>query len=159
MTYKGRYRVKNRAKYKGDVDNVVYRSLWERNCFRWCDESKDVKYWSSEEVVVPYLFEVDNKIHRYFTDLKIVFNSGKTLLVEIKPSKETVPPKGNRRTKQYVNEALTYVKNQNKWKAAKSFAQDNGWEFVIWTEKDLEQMGILPKSVKPLKPFSRKKKK
>jgi hypothetical protein len=94
-------------------------------------------------------------------DLKIVYATGKTVLVEIKPQKETVPPVGQRRTKKYITEGLTYVKNMNKWKAAKEYAADRGWHFEIWTEKTLEQMGIMPKStkvLKPLKPFIRRKK-
>ena len=157
MTYKGKYKVKNRSKYKGDVDNVIYRSLWERNCFRWCDENSEVKYWSSEEIVIPYLYEVDKKIHRYFMDLKIVYKSGKTVLVEIKPEKQTKPPTGDKRTKKYITEGYTWVKNINKWEAAKEYAKDRGWDFQIWTEKELRAMNILPKSTQPLKPFRRKK--
>lgn len=162
MAYSGKYRVKNKDKYKGDSSNVVYRSLWEKHAFKWCDDNSDVKYWSSEEVVIPYLYEVDKKYHRYFMDLKIVFKSGRTVLVEIKPEKETKPPTGQRRTKRYISEGLTYVKNQNKWKAASEYAKDQGWEFQIWTEKELTAMGIMPKSRQPLKklkPFSRKKNK
>ena len=55
MAYSGRYKVKNRRKYKDDPDNVVFRSLWERNAFKWCDNNSSVKYWVSEEVVIPYL--------------------------------------------------------------------------------------------------------
>ena len=91
-------------------------------------------------------------------DLKIVYKTGETVLVEIKPHKETLPPKGDRRTRKYVTEALTYVKNKNKWKAAAEYAKDQGWGFQIWTEKELEAMKILPKRITPLKPFRRKKK-
>jgi hypothetical protein len=138
MTYKGKYKVKNIEKYKGDHKNVIYRSMWERHCFKWCDENPKVKYWSSEEVVIPYLYEVDKKIHRYFMDLKIVYESGKTVLVEIKPAKELSPPTGNRRTKRYIIEGYTYIKNINKWEAAKEYAKDQGWGFEIWTEKELK---------------------
>jgi len=161
MAYSGKYKVKNRSKYKGDADNVVFRSLWERNAFKWCDNSELVKYWVSEEIVIPYLWEVDKKYHRYFMDLKITFTSGKTILVEIKPDKETRPPdfKG-RKTRKYINEGMTYVKNMNKWSAAQNYAADRGWGFEIWTEKKLEAMGILPKpkrKLKPLKPLKVKK--
>lgn len=160
MAYSGKYRVRNKDKYKGDHTNVVYRSLWEKHCFKWCDDNDEIKHWSSEEVVIPYLYDVDKKIHRYFMDLKIVYKSGKTVLIEIKPEKELSPPTGNKRTKRYISEGLTYVKNQNKWKAAAEYAKDQGWEFQIWTEKELTAMGIMPKSTRPLKklkPFSRKK--
>ena len=43
-------------------------------------------------MVVPYFYEVDKKYHRYFVDLKVTFISGKTVLIEIKPDKETKPP-------------------------------------------------------------------
>ena len=92
MAYSGKYTVKNPKKYQGDHTKVVYRSMWEKWCFKWCDENSDVKIWSSEEVVVPYFYEVDKKYHRYFVDLKVTFISGKTVLIEIKPDKETKPP-------------------------------------------------------------------
>ena len=52
-----------------------------------------------------------------------------------------------------LTESFTYVKNQNKWKAASEYAKDRGWGFEIWTEKELTAMGIMPKSTKPLKPL------
>jgi hypothetical protein len=157
-TYSGKYKVKDPTRYKGDHTNVVYRSMWERQCFAWCENNSEIKEWSSEEIVVPYYYEVDKKYHRYFIDLKITFNNGKTILVEIKPEKETAPPKRPDKTKRYLNEALTYVKNQNKWQAANEFAKDRGWEFQIWTEKTLEKLNILPKALKPLKPLKPVKK-
>lgn len=158
MAYSGKFKPKNPNKYKGDSSNIIFRSLWERACFKWCDETSTVKSWSSEEVVVPYLYEVDKKAHRYFVDLKINYTNGETHLVEIKPHKETSPPTyPGKRTKKYINESLTYIKNQNKWEAATSFAKDRGWQFVVWTEKDLQRMGILHKSIKPLPPFRGKK--
>lgn len=169
MAYSGRYKVKNPEKYKGDYNKVVYRSLWEKYAFMWADDNSDIKYWSSEETVIPYLYEVDMRYHRYFMDLKLTYKNGKTVLVEIKPHKELSPPTGSRKTKRYINEGLTYIKNQNKWKAASAYAKDNGWDFVIWTENELTAMGIMPKStqkakpkksIKPLKkmkPYSRKK--
>ena len=148
-TYQGKYKVKYRSKYRGDPDNVIYRSMWERHCFKWCDNNPSIKTWASEEVVVPYFYEVDKKYHRYFVDLKITFKDGKTIIVEIKPDSQTTPPKfPGRKTKRYINEGMTYVKNMNKWKAAKNFADDRNWEFQIWTEKTLQSMGIMPKQSK-----------
>lgn len=142
MAYKGKFRPKNRNKYIGDASSVTYRSLWERNAFRWCDSSKRVSKWSSEEVVVPYKFRVDNKWHRYFVDL-LVYMDGEVYLVEIKPDKETRPPKQpKRKTKRYINEVTTYIKNEDKWAAAKHYAEKRGWKFVIWTEHTLTSMGI-----------------
>lgn len=158
MAYSGRYRVKNTKKYEGDHTVVVYRSLWEKHAFKWCDNNPKVVKWSSEEVIIPYLYEVDKRYHRYFMDLKLVMEDGSTWLVEIKPDKERRPPTGARRTKRYINEAMTFVKNQNKWSAAEEFAKDRGWHFVIWTEKNEPLKSLIPKSTKPLKPYTRRKK-
>lgn len=166
MAYSGKYKVQNPTKYQGDHTKVVYRSLWEKSVFMWCDANDNIAKWSSEEVIVPYLYEADRKYHRYFPDLKITYKSGKTILVEIKPNKETSPPTGDRRTKKYINEALTYVKNMNKWEAAEEYCKDRGWEFRVWTEVTLQEMGLMPKPIKkvpgklkPLKPYRKKSRK
>lgn len=90
----------------------------------------------------------------------------KTILVEIKPEKETAPPIGERRTKRYITEGLTYIKNMNKWQAAENYCKDRNWEFQIWTEKTLQEMKLLPppmpgklKKLKPLPPYRKKRKK
>ena len=165
MPYSGRYKVSNVKKYKGDFTNVIYRSMWERLCFKWCDENPKVKEWSSEETVVPYFYDVDKKYHRYFPDMKIVMED-KTILVEIKPEKETHPPTGQRRTKQYIAEGLSYIRNMNKWEAANDYAKDRGWDFQIWTEKTLQEMKLLQGPApgklgkyKPYKPFRKKRRK
>lgn len=167
--YSGVYKVQNPEKYRGKVHEVVYRSRWELFAFKWCDENKDIVKWSSEEIVVPYVYEVDQRFHRYFLDLYIEFSNGNKLLVEIKPEKETKPPSlpaGKKKTKRYITEGLTFVKNQNKWQAADKFAKKRGWKFVIWTENELVKLGILPKmfsgkmkKTKPIPKFSRKKNK
>ena len=162
-TYSGKYKVKNPSKYEGDSSNVVYRSMWEAHCFKWADTNPKILKWSSEEVVIPYRWDIDKKLHRYFMDMKLV-TQDKTILVEIKPAIQTKPPAkpANRRTKRYINESMTYVKNRNKWDAANEYAADRGWEFQIWTEDTLNSLGIMTKS-KPLpkmpkmKPMKRKK--
>lgn len=138
--------------------------MWEKHCFEWCDTNSSIIKWSSEEVVVPYFYEVDKKYHRYYIDLKIVFDNKKTILVEIKPFKQTKPPTGDNRTKRYLNEAFTYVKNRQKWEAADNYAKDRGWLFEVWTEKELNKLNILPKTpgkikqMDKLKPYKKTKK-
>jgi len=149
MTYSGRYRIQNISKYEGDHSKVFYRSLWERQAFRWLDENPQVKKWNSEEVVIPYICKTDGKHHRYFVDLKIIFENGKTYLVEIKPEKQTIAPKtpsnNTKRTAvspKYIKEVLGYVKNTSKWEAAEEFCKRKGWIFEVWTEKTLKGLGI-----------------
>lgn len=154
MNYKGKYKPRNPAKYTGDVTNIVFRSMWERYCFTWLDNNTQIKSWSSEEVVIPYYYDVDKKFHRYFVDLKYTTVEGKTFIIEIKPKKETMPPKRPDKSQRYITESLTYVKNQCKWKAAERFAKDNNWVFEVWTEDHLTKLGIMPTqsktSIKPL---------
>ena len=143
MAYKGKYKIKNPDKYLGNPSKVVFRSLWERNAFRWCEANPKVKLWNSEEVVVPYKYQVDNKLHRYYVDLLIQMDNKETYLIEIKPKAQTQPPKKrSRKTKRYINEQLDYIKNQDKWEAADQFARHKGWKFQVWTEETLKNLGI-----------------
>lgn len=141
--YSGKYRPINIEKYDGDWKTVSYRSLWERQVFKWCDTNPDVLRWSSEETVVPYRCKTDNRIHRYFVDLKIKFKNGQTYLIEIKPKKQTQEPKvKSRKTKAYITEVLTYAKNISKWKAAQEYCADRGMKFEVWTEDTIKALGI-----------------
>lgn len=66
-----------------------------------------------------------------------------TYLIEIKPKVQCSPPKyTGRQTKRYLTECMTYVKNQSKWEAAKLYALQRGWEFMVFTE---EHLGIVHK--------------
>lgn len=142
MAYKGRYKIKNPSKYKGNPTQVVFRSLWERQVFRWCDNEKNVLQWSSEEIIIPYRCKTDNRVHRYYPDVYIKTKQGE-YLIEIKPKKETSPPRTSaRKTKKYLNEVMTYIKNTSKWDAAKDYCVDRGYSFQIWTEETLKSMGI-----------------
>lgn len=141
-TYKGKYKVKDPKKYDGDPTKVVYRSMWEKFAFKWCERQPEIESWSSEETIIPYISAVDNKYHRYFPDLKINMKDGRTILVEIKPDKQTRPPKSKRRTKKFIAESMEYVKNKCKWEATIEHCADKGWQFEIWTEHKLKQMGM-----------------
>jgi hypothetical protein len=146
-TYSGKYKVKNIDKYAGDHKQVIFRSMWERHVCRWCDDNPHVLRWCSEEVVIPYICETDKRLHRYFVDFLIQFDDGKTVLVEVKPKAQTLlPKKQGKNKKRYINEALTYVKNRSKWKAATEHALDQNMVFQIWTEDTLTSMGIMPKN-------------
>ena len=143
MTYKGKFSPRNPSKYRGDPTGIVYRSLWERQLFRWLDEQPFVESWSSEETVIPYRCRTDNQIHRYFVDVKMTLTDGRTFLIEVKPAKETQPPQSRgRRTPRFIQEVMTYAKNTSKWEAANQYAADRGWKFEVWTENTLKRLGI-----------------
>jgi len=141
-TYKGRYPVSNPHKYRGDPTNVIYRSLWELKFMKYCDTNPNVIEWGSEEIVIPYLSPVDNRIHRYFVDfyMKVQDSTGKVTqyLIEIKPAKFTQPPKQPaRKTQRFIEEVMTWGVNQAKWKNARDYCENRGWKFEILTEHDL----------------------
>ena len=141
--YTGPYQCKNPQKYRGDASAIVYRSLLERQVMVWFDNSLSVLEWSSEEIVIPYLSEIDGKIHRYFCDFaaKIQDKNGNVInyLIEVKPHKFTKQPTIPKHTKskRYINEVLEYVKNQSKWTAAEKYCAKNNMKFLILTEKDI----------------------
>ena len=142
MFHKRRYVPINPQKYSGDVSNIIMRSSWETRFAKWCDMNPQIIRWSSEETVIPYVCPTDNKLHRYFIDFKIRVQqkdgSTRTYLIEIKPLKQTEPPVfPGKRTKRYLTESYSFIKNQAKWKAATDYAKDRGWEFKILTEKEL----------------------
>ena len=141
MSYKGWFTPKNRSKYKGDSENVVYRSSWELKVMKWLDENPSVIWWASEELIIKYKSPIDQKIHRYFPDfivrLKQKNGTESTVVIEIKPQKQTVKPEQKRKTKRYLQEAATYAINQEKWRAADLFCKEHGWQFKVLTEKDI----------------------
>jgi hypothetical protein len=148
MAYKGRFRPKHPNKYKGDPTGIIYRSLWEFKFFRYVDEHPDVNWWQSEEVIVPYYSPIDGKRHRYYPDVIVNQNmpdgTKKTIMIEIKPAAQTRPPDIKKKTgpkgrisRRYINEVATWGKNDAKWKAARNYCADRGWEFAIYTEKEL----------------------
>jgi hypothetical protein len=141
-TFKGRYRVKNPSKYKGDIHTVVYRSLWELRFMKWCDDTESILEWGSETVVIPYISPLDRKVHRYFVDFFVkVKNRNEEIqkyLIEIKPEKFTKPPEiPKKKTKKFIDEVLQFGVNDAKWKAAFEYCKDRNLKFMILTEKDL----------------------
>jgi hypothetical protein len=137
MAYSGRFKPTNPEKYIGDHTNIIYRSSWECRVMSWLDKNSDILSWGSEELIIPYKSPVDGRFHRYFPDF-IVKTRNKTLIIEVKPERETKEPKPRKRvTKQYLQEVMTYGVNQSKWKAAEEYCLDRGWEFKVITEKHL----------------------
>ena len=140
MTYKGRYFPTNPKKYKGNPNQIVYRSLWERKVMVYCDKNDAIIEWGSEEVIVPYLSPMDGKMHRYFPDfymkVRQADGSTKKFIIEVKPKSQCKQPIKNpkRRTTKWFNEVKYFAINQAKWKSAREFCEDKGMEFKIFTE-------------------------
>ena len=140
MSHHGKYFPRHPKKYKGNPTNIVYRSSWEKKFMNWCDLTESVSEWQSEEFFIPYRSPIDGRVHRYFPDFFVKYRDAngkrRTMVVEVKPKKETKMPTTNpkRRTKSWAYSVRTYAVNQAKWKAAKEFCKDNNYEFKIMTE-------------------------
>ena len=146
MSYKGKFKPKNRAKYKGNHTAITYRSLWELRFMRYLDTTSSVLKWSSEEIVIPYRSPIDGRRHRYFPDfwVKVKTSEGlvKESLIEVKPKAQCSPPKGappkdRRKRGRFIREVKTWGINEAKWKAAKAYCDDRKWGWKILTEDDL----------------------
>ena len=143
MSYKGRYTPQNPKKYRGDYNNIIYRSLWELKFMKYCDRSASILEWGSEEIIIPYISPWDNRVHRYFPDfyIKVRQSDGKVkkMIIEVKPKKQCKPPTTTpkRKTQRWFNEVETWGVNEAKWKAAVPWCEDKGMEFKILTEDDL----------------------
>jgi hypothetical protein len=147
----GRYTPRNPHKYIGKSladgsPDIFYRSSWEHKTMVLLDLNESVIHWNSEDIVIPYLYPIDNRIHRYFVDLIATIRqadgSTKTILIEIKPKAETLPPKEPKRKTEkslasYRKAVETFIKNQAKWEAAREYCKKNGIDFVILTEEHI----------------------
>ncbi len=142
MAYRGKYKPRNPKKYVGDPTKITYRSGLELKVMSYLDKHPDVVSWGSETVVIPYRSPIDNKFHRYFMDFIVQFRKAdgeiETMLIEVKPKKQTAPPKKpSRVTRRFLNEVRTWGVNEAKWKATQEYVQKRGWKFTIMTEKEI----------------------
>ncbi len=150
-SHQGWYKILNPEKFVKPIDehmksykdgHVNFKSRLELKAIKYADYNKFVVRWSLEPFHVKYLKPTDGKIHRYFIDLFLEFQTGDKFIVEIKSKGETVPPKPpkNKTQKALVNyqRALqTYAINEAKWKAANEFATQQKMKFIILTEDEL----------------------
>ena len=137
----GIYRPINNRKFLGKK-YPQYRSSWELHFFKWCDHNPNVLEWTSECVIVPYISPVDSRSHKYYVDNTLVLQEKSRkvkYLVEIKPFTQTQRPimRGRKKQSTFLHEQVTYDVNQAKWKAAKQWADNHGYKFLILTEKEL----------------------
>lgn len=135
----GKYKPDYPEKYRGDPNDIVFRSSWELIAFKWCDHDAGIVAWSSESVIIPYR-GVDGRMHRYFMDLWVIARqpdgSTRRFLIEIKPKSKMNMPKRTaaKKDESFLRELNEYYTNQRKWEAARAFCQQNNMEFKIWTE-------------------------
>ena len=142
MSWKSRYTPQNPDKYKGDVNNIICRSSWERDVAYHMDHNPNVIEWCMEELAIPYIDPLTGKCRRYFPDFwaKMRDKHGNTIttIIEVKPKKETVEPKKpSRPSRKYANAMAKYLVNEAKWNAAKEFCDGSDIIFRVMTEYDI----------------------
>ena len=120
------------------------------------DSNPKVTKWASEEVEIPYISPFDKRWHRYYPDFLIEWRGMEKFLIEVKPHKETMPPKQGKKTKRMINEQVTYGTNHTKWEAAIKWCDGAGAEFLIIHEHNVSE--YFP-GVKFLVPAKKKPKK
>jgi hypothetical protein len=154
----GKFTPVNHKKYKGDVNNIIFRSSWELATFRFCDNTEEILAWNSEETIINYISPLDGRPHRYFTDITawIKTHDGSIVknIIEIKPHAQTIKPvkRPTEKDTSFLERVKTYAVNQAKWKYAKEYCKNNSCNFVILTEKH-----IFPAN-HSLKPYKQPKK-
>lgn len=155
------FKPKNPEKYVNPkrLNDLICRSSWERQVAKWCDYNENVIEWGLEEVIIPYISKVDLRQHKYYMDFYIKFKNGNIYLVEVKPKNQTQPPDKTKikSKKKLIAETTTFARNVSKWEAAKIYAQDRNIKFVIWTEIELNKMGLHTNTSKPFKAIKYKR--
>ena len=133
---------KNPKKYCGSYPCLV-RSSWERMYCQFCDMTPSIVEWSSENIHIKYYDPVQQRTRRYYPDFyqRVLDQNGKykEYIVEIKPARETKPPRktGKKSNKTLRFQQATYITNQAKFEAAEGYCKKIGMEFKIITEREL----------------------
>ena len=113
-------------KYKGNPNNIICRSTWETKFCNYCDLNENILEWASEEFFIKYVSPVDNRFHRYYPDflIKVKESKGeiKTYVIEVKPKKQTRPPKKRKKvTQSYLYECKPMLLTQLNGKQQENF--------------------------------------
>jgi hypothetical protein len=143
------YIPENKEKYSGKHLPQI-RSNWEKRACIMFDRDPRIRKWASEAVVVPYFDPTTNKDRKYYIDFLVISNEDLKIgsaiirkdiitLIEVKPYRETKPPKMSKKKKKstILYEAITYKKNVAKWEAAIAYCKLKNFNFQIITEKDV----------------------
>ena len=151
---------------------IIYRSSWEFLFCKWVDQNPSVLKVASEPIGIKYLDPTGNleycmkhnldmnnpqnwKPRTYYTDFWIEIaddtkpDGKKRIFIEIKPYDQTQCPKpltesaSLKEHKAYNRAAQTFLVNQSKWTAARKYFEERGAEFMVITERTLQQLGLL----------------
>lgn len=132
----GIYTVKNPEKYIGK-HKPKYRSGWELTFMTFLDNNKNILYWASESMSIPYRNPLTGKPSKYIPDFFVVYENkfGKKLaeVVEIKPKKQSLIES----KVASARDRMVVAVNHAKWAAAKAYCQQQGFSFRVITEDQI----------------------
>lgn len=136
----GIFTPKSPEKYIGK-HKPKYRSGWELTFMTFCDTNKNVLYWASEAIKVPYRHPLTGKITNYIPDFFVVYQNkyGQQIaeVVEIKPKKQSLIESKVASAKDRAIVAI----NHAKWQSAMAYCKAQGYTFRVITEDDLFRNG------------------
>jgi hypothetical protein len=103
----------------------------------FCDNNKNVLYWASEAISVPYRNPFTGQPKTYSPDFFVVYQNkyGKNIaeIVEIKPKKQSIIESKVANAKDKMVVAI----NHAKWSACSAYCKHHGYTFRVITESDL----------------------
>jgi len=119
---------------------IMLKSSWEESFARWLDYNESVVRWSNEKHAIQYYDPMQSKNRRYFPDFYAAIKNKQDkvveYIIEIKPKKETRPPrktnKQSKKTKLY--QEATYITNKAKFEAAEFYCKKMGYIYKIISE-------------------------
>ena len=139
QTHKGYFQPQNPQKYVGS-GKIIYRSSWELDFMTMCDNHSSVIEWASEPLRIPYRHPMSGKYTVYVPDFIVVYMDGnkktRSELVEVKPAKQAYP-----KYAKTDRDKAALIVNMAKWKAATTFAKNNGLMFRVITENEMYHQG------------------
>jgi hypothetical protein len=132
----GIYTPKHPEKYIGK-HSPKYRSGWELTFMTFCDTNRNVLYWASEALRIPYKHPLTGKPTIYIPDFFVVYQNkhGQKIaeVVEIKPKKQSIIESKVSNAKDRIVVAI----NHAKWASAMAYCKSQGYTFRVITEDDL----------------------
>ncbi len=134
-------------KFVGTNHSPQYKSSLERATMSALDKSPAVVQWCYEKTVIRYKNPIEGGVHNYYIDFTAIVKDPKGLLhkilIETKSYHETQAPEKpanlltEKQKANYARACEVYVKNQAKWAAARDFAKQHGYDFIVVTERNL----------------------
>mgnify|MGYP001586068709 CR=1 FL=1 len=95
-----------------------YRSSYELLAYQLLESMVTVIKYKVEPFCIKYQYK--NQNHRYIIDIYVEYINGEKQIIEIKPKYK-----------------LKFDQEQLKFEAANRFAYENGYTFIVWSEKEL----------------------